>query len=67
MKTHYLSGIEPEVINRVCGGWLALTPRAAPVRLGAVGLTEEAARANFAQMIERWAALRDAERLGALK
>lgn len=65
MNMHVSERIEPQVIERTCGGWLAISPRWCPVRIGAAGSTEEEARQKFAQLLERWAAAREAERLGA--
>ena len=40
--------LEPKIIKRVRGGWMAVTGRGAPVCIGACGDTEAEARAAFA-------------------
>lgn len=54
--------IQPELIERRCGGWLAVTPRCVAIRIGAVGESAEEASANFNALIEQWAQARAAER-----
>ena len=58
--------IHPQVIERQCDDWLAVTPKGCPVRIGAAGSTEELSPEQFAQLIGRWAAARKADR-SALK
>lgn len=47
--------VEPQMIPRQCGGWLALSPPGARLRIGVTATTEEAARAGFRQALARWA------------
>jgi hypothetical protein len=54
--------INPRVIKRVRGGFLALSPRNAPIRVGAVAATEEDAREAFGAIVLNWRRSRDAER-----
>jgi hypothetical protein len=49
--------IQPKVVPRECGGWLATTPDVAPVRVGVTGETENAAREAFAISLGRWKSL----------
>ena len=46
--------VTPELINRTCGGWLAVTPSDAPLRLGVTAQTESEAREKFACAVNRW-------------
>lgn len=46
--------IHPRLIERECGGWLALSPFDAQIRIGVTANTEEAARHEFARSIARW-------------
>lgn len=48
--------IEPELSERVCGGWLAVAPCEAALRIGVVAKTELEARERFRQSVERWLA-----------
>jgi hypothetical protein len=49
--------IHPIISERACGGFLALSPQDAPVRIGVVGETAEEAQSNFAAAIARWTEL----------
>lgn len=53
--------IDPIVIKRVRGGFLAISPRKAPISLGAIAETESAARHAFGTLIIQWAHAREAE------
>lgn len=57
--------IQPEVIVRRGGGYLAVTPRWAAVRLGAAGQTRKEACARFAQVVSTWAIHREEELRGS--
>lgn len=46
--------IDPHMIRRVCGGWLAVSPLDSDVRIGVTGLTEDEARAGFARSLVGW-------------
>lgn len=54
--------IEPELSERVCGGWLAVTPSEAALRIGVVARTEMEARERFKQSVARWQANLQASR-----
>jgi hypothetical protein len=41
-------------------GWLALSPRLAPINIGVVAATEDEARTRFCESTEAWARLREA-------
>lgn len=46
--------IRPQLTERACGGWLAVTPADAAVCLGVTGPTENKARENFSRSFDRW-------------
>ena len=50
--------IVPEVLPTPYG-WLAVSPREAPLRIGVQGATEEAARDEFQVALSAWASLRE--------
>jgi hypothetical protein len=39
---------------RACGGWLAVSPRWSPVRIGVTAATEGEAREAFGRALMRW-------------
>jgi hypothetical protein len=47
-------GIGPDLIRRACGGWLAVSPEGAILRIGVTAATEAEARDLFHQTAERW-------------
>lgn len=46
--------IEPDLIKRACGGWLAVTPEGSPLRLGVEGKDKAAATEAYREERERW-------------
>jgi hypothetical protein len=50
----YLRHMTPELTARECGGWLAVAPKDAAIRIGVTGSTEKEARENFALSLDRW-------------
>lgn len=46
--------IDPDLIKRECGGWLAVTPPGVPLRLGVEAADERAAIAAYHKERERW-------------
>jgi hypothetical protein len=46
--------VEPVLIERRCGGWLAITPRGWPLGIGVTADTRDAAVMQFREMLERW-------------
>jgi hypothetical protein len=48
--------LEPRLIERRNGGWLAVTDDDSPVRIGVVGGTEAEARERFHEALTRWRA-----------
>lgn len=45
---------QPQLIERACGGWLALAPREAPVRIGVTADDEGAAREALTAALKEW-------------
>ena len=45
----------PELIKRAPGGWLAVSPDRAVIRIGVTGSTENEARDKFTQALQKWA------------
>lgn len=45
--------IEPRVIQRYCGGWLAVSHRDSPIKIGVTAQTEADARKKFAVALRR--------------
>jgi len=50
-----ITQIEPMVIRRECGGWLATTPIGETPRIGITAATEDEVRNRFRQAMARWA------------
>jgi hypothetical protein len=48
--------LEPRLIERRGGGWLAVTEDDSPVRIGVVGDTEADARERFNEALAQWRA-----------
>jgi hypothetical protein len=48
-----LAAIQPRLVPRECGGWLALSPDAA-LRIGVTAPTELEAREAFRHALNRW-------------
>jgi hypothetical protein len=65
MNAAFSQTIDPIVIKRVRGGFLAVSPRRAAISIGAIGATEEEARYVFQQLVDSWISARDSEFAGA--
>jgi hypothetical protein len=50
----YLRHVEPELIPRECGGWIAIAPRGAAIRIAVTALSEPEAREKFANSMGCW-------------
>jgi hypothetical protein len=46
--------MEPTLIQRECGGWLALSPRSEDLRVGVLAPTEAGAREAFEVELGEW-------------
>ena len=49
--------IAPRLIERRCGGWLAVSNSTAPLKIGVTADTEEQAREAFGQAVREWEAI----------
>lgn len=47
--------VKPQIIERVRGGWMAITPRGWPLSIGVMADSEAEARAAFDAELLRWA------------
>jgi hypothetical protein len=45
---------EPRIVQRLCGGFLALSPDSEPIKIGVLGDTAENAAAKFEQSLTAW-------------
>ena len=59
-ETDYYQKIEPNVVQRKCGGWLATAPKWSPLRFGVTAATESAVREAFQLALRDWSALLNA-------
>ena len=48
-----LAGAAPRLVERRCGGWLAVSERSSPIKIGVTGQTEAEARRNFEAAMRR--------------
>lgn len=53
-QAHEIPAHEPALIRRLSGGWLAVSPVDARLRIGVTAPTEEEARAAFRVELSRW-------------
>jgi len=53
----YYQKIEPNVVQRECGGWLATAPKWSPLRIGVTAATETDVREAFRLALDHWATL----------
>lgn len=51
--------VGPVLIERRCGGWLAITPRGWPLGIGVTAETKAAAEKKFQEELERFAKIRE--------
>jgi hypothetical protein len=50
-----LYAVKPVLVERACGGWIAMTPRGWPLSIGVTAPTQERAVCEFEHAMERWA------------
>lgn len=57
---------EPVLIERACGGWLAVSKPESPLKIGVTAETEDGARMAFDRAVGEWSVLTDesAEKVG---
>jgi hypothetical protein len=49
-----IGDIQPNLTRRAGGGWLAVAPKGAFLRVGVTATTEEEAREKFRSTVHRW-------------
>lgn len=49
-----IMNVQPELLERRCGGWLGLSPRSVPIRIGVTGSTKEDVTARYFLSIRKW-------------
>ncbi len=54
-----LRNVEPKMIERKCGGWLAVTPRGCPLSIGVTADTSADARREFDAALDRWSKIKE--------
>jgi hypothetical protein len=59
LSRDWFTQVEPRLIRREDGGWLAVTPPGAPLPLGFAAWTAEDARQAFVRGLREWGALLD--------
>lgn len=59
-RTDEIESVEPVVVRRQIGGYLAVSPTDAPLRIGVEGANESEARENFKHALDAWGALASA-------
>ena len=64
MSTERFGRVEPRLVERACGGWLAVSEPGAFLRVGVEGRTADEARERFRLEVLAWAALWDDTRGG---
>jgi hypothetical protein len=55
--------MEPRLLERACGGWLAIAPPDSPVAVAVTADDEQAARDRLHEALEEWARLLEAASL----
>ncbi len=51
--------VEPVLIERHCGGWLAITPQGWPLGIGVTAETKADAEKKFREELERFSKIRE--------
>jgi hypothetical protein len=59
-RTAEIVSIEPVVVRRQIGGYLAVSPDDAPLHIGVEGVDETEARENYRRALAAWGALASA-------
>ncbi len=58
-------GLSPRIIHGKCGGWLAISSAADPLKIGVVATTEIEAGSAFERTREHWQAILETGKNGA--
>lgn len=53
--------VKPHIVERACGGWMAMTPRGWPLSIGVTAETETEAREAFDAALARWARIAEGQ------
>ena len=56
---HALFDVVPVLIERRCGGWLAITPRGWPLGIGVTAKTKAEAEKKFQEELMRFSKIRE--------
>ncbi len=59
LSREWFTKVEPRLIRREDGGWLAVTPVGAPLPIGVAAWTAEDARSAFVRALREWGLLLD--------
>ena len=59
-----LYSVKPQLVERKCGGWLAITPRGWPLSIGVTAETDTEARRGFEAALDRWSKIKETPRHG---
>ena len=54
LEENLIKQIEPDLLERHCGGWLAKSPGNCPIKIGITGHTKEDAKARYQLSIRKW-------------
>jgi hypothetical protein len=52
-----IAEIQPNITSRACGGWLAVSPKWSPLRIGVIAPTKLDAADAFRRALGYWAAV----------
>lgn len=58
-QNHALYAVEPVLIERRCGGWLAITPRGWPLGIGVTAGTKAEAEKKFREELDRFSKIEE--------
>ena len=56
-----LYSVKPHLIERECGGWLAVTPRGWPLSIGVTAETNAEAKRIFEVALDRWSKIKETQ------
>ena len=54
-----LYAVKPQLVERKCGGWLAITPRGWPLSIGVTAETNAEAKREFEAALDRWSKIKE--------
>lgn len=56
-----IGDLAPDLVQRACGGWLAISPISSPIAVGVTAPTAQEAREKFGSVFRRWLEILDTE------